>query len=116
MQKLAPGGLGILPHFIIQQTLLEADVRGPRNAQLMFFELTRQFSEEGRRIGFIGKMKMMRMILVTEESNFLDDLLDLLGPISSRIPFSMIAKFTAPPVATSGCEIGKHGFRHEVSF
>ena len=114
VEELAPRVLGILPHLVIQQTFLEADVRGPRNAQLVFLELPGQFAEEGRRIGFIGEVKMPRVIFVAKQTNLLDDFLDLLGSVTGRVPFSMIAKLTPPPITPPRREIGQDGFRHEV--
>ena len=114
VEKFAAGVPGVPPHVIVQQTLFKADVRRPRNAQLLFLEPARQFAEQRRRIRLIRKVKMVRLIFISEERYLREHFLNLLGPIAGRVAFAVVAKLAPSPITPPGGQIRQHGLRHKI--
>src|SRR5437867_5994160 len=87
MQIAATGRPGVLPDGFLQQALLEPHVGLPENVHIFFDQLLAEFPEKSWRIGLVRKMEMLVMVLSLERADFLDDLLDSLRAITSRVTF-----------------------------
>ena len=114
VEILTPGLLRILPYLLVEQALLKPHVRRPHDPHLALDQPARELPEQGRRVGFVGKVKVFGAIFVSQKLNIRERILDLLRPVASGIALAMVAELAATPVTTARRQIGQNPRRHEI--
>src|SRR6266571_1358917 len=103
-----------LPDFLVRQALLKPHVRRPHDVHVGLDEPARQLAEQGRRVGLVSEVEIPGIVLGLEAPDLLDDLVDLLGPITGRIALAVVAELAAAPVTAAGRQVWQNPVRDEI--
>src|SRR3989449_9625881 len=114
VEELAPGGPRVLPDFLVRQALLKPHVRRPHDVHVGLDEPARQLAEQGRRVGLVSEVEIPGVVLGLEAPDLLDDLVDLLGPITGRIALAVVAELAAAPVTAARRQVWQDPVRDEI--